>query len=110
MHLETPSLKDTVKHCKSTLGKKLALQYGLIDHLVTKGVCDLEQVKAIEDTESSTVYRNNIVKKLVEKLTQGSVHREQVLKLLQMNNQKHVAAFIEHEGRKYRSVTDVLCF
>jgi hypothetical protein len=105
-----PSPKDAMKHWKSVLGKKIELQYGLLDDLVSKGVCDLEQVKAIEDTEFSRLYREKIVKKLAEILNSDNAHREQILKLLKMNNQHHVAEFIEHEGRKYRSVTGILCF
>ena len=81
--------------------KTLELQYGLLDQLLSQGTCDLEQVKAIEETETSTLNRKKIVNELVEKLTANPADREQILELLKTNNQHHVAEFIEHEGRKY---------
>ena len=93
-----------VKHRKKELRKIIKLQYGLLDQLVSNGVCDLEQVKVIEDTECSTLYRRKILRELAEKLTSGSPHREQILEILKMNDQHHVAEFIENEGRKYRII------
>ena len=98
-----------MKYRKGELRKIIELQYGLLDQLVSQGTCDLEQVRVIEDTETSTLQRKKIVKELVEKLTSNPENRKQILELLKTNNQHHVAAFIEHEGRKYRSVTDMLC-
>ena len=95
------ALKDMVKHKKSELRKIIEPQYGLLDQLVSNGTCDLAKVKAIENTECSTLYRQKIVKELAEKLSPGSPHREQILEILKMNDQHHVAEFIEHEGCKY---------
>ena len=99
-----------MKHRKGELRKIIELQYGLLDQLVSQGTCDLEQVKVIEDTETSTLQRKKIVKELVEKLTSNPADRKHILELLKRNNQRHVAAFIEHEGRKYRLVTEMFCF
>ena len=108
---EQPSegLQEVLKNKNKELMKILELQYGLLDQLLSQGTCDLAQVKVIEDAESSSLHRKKIVNELVEKLT-SNTSREQILKLLKMNNQHHVAEFIEHEGRKYRSVTEMFWF
>jgi hypothetical protein len=93
--------KEVVKNKKKELKKVLEIDYGFLDQLVSQGTLDLEQV---EDFESSILHREKIVKELVEQLKSNASHREQILKLLKTNDQHHVAAFIEHEGRKYCSV------
>jgi hypothetical protein len=97
-----------VKNKNKELMKTLELQYGLLDQLLSQGTCDLEDVQVIEDAESSMLHRKSIVKELVEKLKSSTSHREQILELLKTNSQHHVAEFIEHEGRKYRLVKDML--
>ena len=98
------ALKDVVKHRKSELRKTIEPQYGLLDQLVSNGTCDLAKVKAIQNTECSTLYRKKFVNELAEKLTPGAAQREQILEILKMNGQHHVAEFIENEGRKYLHV------
>jgi hypothetical protein len=95
-----------LKNKKQELKEILELQYGLLDQLMSQGTCDLEQVKIIEYEESAIKHRKKLVEDLVKKLTSSTsqCHREQILKLLKKSNQRHVAEFIEHEGRKYCSV------
>ena len=89
------------------LKKILELEYGFLDQLVSQGTCELEQVKNIEDTPSSTLHRKKILKDLAEKLTSSTANREQIFALLNMNGQHHVAELIKHNGCKYNcSVTD----
>ena len=91
------------------LKKILELEYGFLDQLVSQGTCDLEQVKNIEDTRSSTLHRQKILKDLAEKLTSSTANREQIFALLKMNGQHHVAELIRHDGCKYNcSVTDIV--
>ena len=78
--------------------------------MVTQGMFDLEDVKVIEGAESAIVHGKKLVDDLVEKLTSSTSHREQILKLLKMNNQHHVAAFIEQKGREYHLVSEMFCF
>ena len=104
------ALKHVVKHRKSELRKIIEPQYGLLDQLVSNGVCDLAKVKVIEDTECSTLYRQKILNELAEKLIPGSAHREQVLDILKMNDQHHVAEFIEHGGCKYIYIQLLICY
>jgi polyhydroxyalkanoate synthesis regulator phasin len=106
LHLE--SLKNVLKNRKGELRKMVEHHYGLLDELVSNGVCDLEQVKVIEDTKSSIKYRKKLVNGLVEKLTSNPGQRKQILDILTRNNQHHVTEFIEQEGRKYCSVTEML--
>jgi hypothetical protein len=108
--LDLEGLKDVVKNRKSELRKIVEPHYGLLDELVSNGVCDLDQVKVIEDTKSSIEHRKKLVDGLVEKLTSNPAQRKKILNLLRLNNQHHVAEFIEQEGRKYRSVTEMLLF
>ena len=91
--------KDVVKNNSKELKKILEPQYGLLDQLVSQGTCDLEQVKAIENTESSTLHRKKIVNELVEKLTSNRAQKKQILDILRMNNQHHVAELIEQERK-----------
>jgi hypothetical protein len=105
--LDLEALKDVVKNRKSELRKIIEPHYGLLDELVSNGVCDLDQVKVIEDTKSSIEHRKKLVDGLVEKLTSNPAQRKQILDILTRNNQHHVTEFIEQEGRKYRSVTVV---
>ena len=99
--LSSEALNDVVKNKKKELKKILELQYGFLDHLVSQGACDLEQVRIIENTESSTLHRNKVVEKLTEKLTSDTMDRGRILEILKRNNQHHVAEFIERGGRKY---------
>jgi polyhydroxyalkanoate synthesis regulator phasin len=102
LHLEAP--KDVVKRWKNELRKIVELLYGLIDELVSKGVCDPENVKAIEDTGSSVEHRKKLVDGMVKKLNTNPAQRKQILDILTRNNQHHVTAFIERKGCKYRSI------
>ena len=103
-HTADTNIKDVVKKNSKQLKKILELRYGLLDQLVSQGACDLDDVKVIENTESSSFHRKKIVKILVDKLTSSIAERKQILELLKMNNQRHVAEFIEQEGRKCCSV------
>ena len=110
MSMCASSAEDTIiMNNRTKLNKILELEYGFLDQLVSQGTCDLEQVKNIEYTHSSTLHRKKIVKDLVEKLTSSTAHREQIFALLKMNGQHHVAEFIKHDGCKYNcSVTDIV--
>ena len=108
LHLE--ALKDVLKKRKSELKKIVEHHYGLLDELVSKDVCDLEQIKVIEETTFLIEHRKKLVDDLVKKLTSNPAQRKKILNLLRLNNQHHVAEFIEQEGRKYRSVTEMLLF
>ncbi len=91
------------------LKKILELEYGFLDELVSQGMWDLEQVKNIENTHSSTLHRKKIVKDLAEKLISSPDNREQIFALLKNNGQHHVAEWIKHDGCKYNcSVTDIV--
>jgi CRISPR/Cas system CSM-associated protein Csm5 (group 7 of RAMP superfamily) len=83
------------------LKKVIEPRYGFLDQLVSQGTCDLEQVKVIEDTTSSILRRQKIVKKLAVKLTSNPEDRKLILEMMKMNNQLHVAEFIEQDGCKY---------
>ena len=108
--MDLEALKDVVKNRKCELRKIIEPHYGLLDELVSKDVYDLEQVKVIEDTKSSIKYRKKLVNGLVKKLTSNPAQRRLILDILRLTNQRHVADFIEQEGRKYRSVTEMLFF
>ncbi len=90
-----------MKNKKRKLKNIIELEYGFLDQLVSQGSCDLEQVNAIENTESSTLHRKNIVRKLAEKFVSSPEDRKKILDLLKKHKQNHVAVFIEQEGCKY---------
>ena len=105
------SAEDTnIMKNRTKLKKILELEYGFLDELVSQGMCDLEQVKNIENTHSSTLHRKKIVKDLAEKLTSSPGNREQIIALLKRNGQHHVAELIKHDGCKYNcSLVVVIC-
>ena len=94
-------IKDVVKHKQRQLVQIIQLHYGLLDQLVSQGTCDLEDIKVIEYTEASILHRKHIITEMLEKLTSNPAQRKQILDILRIHKQRHVAEFIEHKGCEY---------
>ena len=75
----------------------IELEYGLQDELVSNQVIDIEVLKGFEIDTTCLKQRERLLDTLLFKL---SIDRHQFIKCLISSDQRHLAMFIQYNGRK----------